>query len=82
MPMPDDAEQRQEVAEARVVVEIEAQARRVDEHELARHAQLELVLVLDQLAASPSARSSSRVLHRLVFERIQPDRAQRAVQRR
>src|SRR4051812_36420951 len=43
------AEQREQMAEAREVVEIEAEARLIDEDEFARHAQLDLTFARDQL---------------------------------
>src|SRR5690349_969920 len=68
------------MAEARVVVEIEAQARRVQEDELSRYANLEFPFAAHQLSRV-RRRFLERLLHRDVLHGIQLDRAQRTVDR-
>src|SRR3954471_10620733 len=74
------AKKREQLAEAGVVVEIEPEPHRVDEHELARHADLQLVLVLNERLGL-IGQILHCVLYGRVLERVQADGAQRGVQR-
>src|SRR5262249_22030790 len=74
------AEEREQVAEAREVVEIESQPRLIHEDELARHAQFQLAQRFDERARL-AGHVAQRFLHRRVLDGIELHGAQRAVQR-
>src|SRR5262249_55072995 len=75
-----DAKQRKQVAEARKVVELQSKARLVDEDELSRHSELELVLGLEELFGLVR-QFGERLLHRRVLHGIQLHGAEGAVHR-
>src|SRR5690242_16304379 len=74
------AKDREEVAEARVVVQVEAKPDAVDEDELSRYAELQLVLLLEEVGAG-----RGQVFGRLddggVLQRVQTDGPQCGVER-
>src|SRR3989441_8908531 len=74
--LPQDAE---DVGEGRVIVEVEAQAYGVHEDELALQPQLELFLDVEQMLRGVRE-IVERLLHVLVLERVELERAERGVE--
>src|SRR2546423_3864331 len=75
---PGELHQRQDVAERRVVAEIETQAGLIQEDEFAGDSELELAFFGAQLLGD-LRELRQRLLHGAVFERIELDRSQRGV---